>query len=790
VRAGAWGALVLVGALVSGCFNFSTDDYCARHPELCEFQVTELTPTHGPAEGGTTVSLAGAAFSPDTIVEVGGVPAQTNYSTPARLTFVTPPGTGVKDITLRGKYTSLTLPAAFRYSPPPQVTRFEGSRGSSLGGTPVRLTGLELGPDLVVRIGGSPVVWESGAYDELGQPQTWIGRTSPGEPGVHDVEISTRYGSVTLPGAFTYVVPWTDVGPGLHGPGAISAVAGDPAGGVVLAARQDGGLFRTTDQGRSWTAVRSIPSNVNIQHLLVDPVTGFWHAASSTDYFRSRDRGQTWTAMNDGLKGAYHTPNVRSLRLSPDGTVYALDSSNIYRLSPGSSSWRSYGFGYSTHRDIALGATRVYVTDGEYVSWWDEAWRSWVMVTSRRTITALLVVPGDPDILYVAGPDGLARLPVGGTAWTQLHPGPVVALARAPSSGRLLIATSSEIRASDDSGATWTPVGSLPDGLTFRSLGSSGPDVLVATDQGVAVHSPGGAFELRTAGMSPRVESVAIDPADRSHLYVTTPVGLFQSRDGGGSWLRTPLGAMPAVLARVDPRMAGRAFAVTGEGLWRTTDSGVSWARVGPARKIRDLAVSRVSPGTLYLTAEDGIWRSADAGETWNDFGDGSSEFRMNARNVVAGITPEETVYATQFSRDVLYARTPGTPWTGVAGGLAGPPESLSVDPATGAVLFSGGNLHVRTPDGRTYRLAPPSPAHAVAFADAGTGRMFLAADAGPFRAELGPLTSGQWTGRWYAIGTGLPASQVLAFATDPVDDGIVYAGTVAGLYKSTIGGL
>lgn len=97
-----------------------------------------------------------------------------------------------------------------------------------------------------------------------------------------------------------------------------------------------GGVWRSTDQGRTWTGVIEPESDV---HEVATGEGGIVCVAAAKGFGWSADSGATWTWMTDGL----HAPYARAVAVSGD-TVYVSASTGprtsdgrLYRASIGSS---------------------------------------------------------------------------------------------------------------------------------------------------------------------------------------------------------------------------------------------------------------------------------------------------------------------------------------------------------------------------------------------------------------------------------------------------------------------
>ena len=114
---------------------------------------------------------------------------------------------------------------------------------------------------------------------------------------------------------------WTSDGPP-GGGGSILAVVIDPNEcRTVYAGTANGGVFKSIDSGRTWSAV-----NVGLTHpalvlsLAIDPTTSSTlYAGTRSGVFKSADGGGTWTAATAGPE------NVYALAVDPNAptTLYA-----------------------------------------------------------------------------------------------------------------------------------------------------------------------------------------------------------------------------------------------------------------------------------------------------------------------------------------------------------------------------------------------------------------------------------------------------------------------------------
>lgn len=208
--------LVLKCGSVSGGQVDAWFDAVAFSQATTVLEVTGIVPALGKTAGGDAVSVRGRVFPDGTTAKLGGA----DLVDPLRwgtceVRGKTPPGAaGFVDVTVTARGSSVTLPAAFRYVPPPTVASITPNSGKIAGGTAVTIAG-----EFFVGFKPSDVVVEFGTRRlqaaAVTSETTITGKSPPGTAGPVDVKVKTPFGETTVPGGFTY----TDaaVGPFLRG---------------------------------------------------------------------------------------------------------------------------------------------------------------------------------------------------------------------------------------------------------------------------------------------------------------------------------------------------------------------------------------------------------------------------------------------------------------------------------------------------------------------------------------------------------------------------------------------
>ena len=145
------------GTSTAGTFTYSTSSPSPpAHPA-----VTGLSPSSGPAGGGTSVTISGSALGSASRVSFGGAAGTITADSATRITAKSPPGKGAVTVTVTTPGGTATA-GKFTYnaaSPPPParpvVSGVKPNSGSTGGGTSVTITGSNLSGATGVSFGGA-----------------------------------------------------------------------------------------------------------------------------------------------------------------------------------------------------------------------------------------------------------------------------------------------------------------------------------------------------------------------------------------------------------------------------------------------------------------------------------------------------------------------------------------------------------------------------------------------------------------------------------------------------------
>ena len=167
--------------------------------------VTGLSPSTGPAVGGTKVTITGSVLYAASAVTFGTTSAVFKVTSNSKIVATAPPGTGTVDVrvtTPAGTSAAVTADK-YTYVAAPAVTGLSPTTGSTLGGTEVTITGSVFGGASAVKFG------TTAAASFSVSSASKIVATAPAGTGTVDVRVTTPAGTsaVVTADRYTYVAP-------------------------------------------------------------------------------------------------------------------------------------------------------------------------------------------------------------------------------------------------------------------------------------------------------------------------------------------------------------------------------------------------------------------------------------------------------------------------------------------------------------------------------------------------------------------------------------------------------
>ncbi len=584
---------------------------------------------------------------------------------------------------------------------------------------------------------------------------------------------------------------WRTIGPTRAG--RARAVAGSPTQpNVAYIGFDNGGVWRSTDYGSTWTPIFDNESTGSIGAIAVapsDPNTIYAGTgagiirpdlATGDGMYKSTDGGKNWTHL--GLRDSLMIANID------------VDSGNPNRLFVA-----VLGHPYGPNAERGIFRSTNGGATFEKVLYKDE-------YTSGDDVR---IDPKDPNVVYAA-------------LWQQQQ-GFMENGAFGGAGGGIFKST--------DGGDHWRPLTAGLPTVTQANLTISPSNPKVVYAMVAAAPAPGGATPAPAAG-------------GRGGRGGGGSIGFYKSIDGGENWVLAANGPAgggtqrrspdPRPLARigggdlpsiaVDPKNDNVVYSCSTV-LWRTEDGGLTWSAVRGAPGGDDYQKTWINPNDtniLLVVSDQGAVISANRGESWSNWynqptaamyhvtADNAFPYRLcggqqdsgsacvNSRSNDGEITFHDwhPVGIEEYGMAAPDPKNPDLVYGGkvsVYNRLTG--QKASIGPGGGGRGGSAGAA-ASEPPARTVRTQPliwSSKDPNVLFF--GTQRVWKTINGGhswtPISADL---TRQTWeapanAGKYASSVTPAPAGTVTAIAPSPLDVNVLWAGTGDGLIQVTTDG-
>lgn len=329
--------------------------------------------------------------------------------------------------------------------------------------------------------------------------------------------------------------------------GRIAALAVDPTHvGVLYAGGADGGVFRSTDDGGTWTPIADHLPALSVGSLALMPDGSLWLGT-----------GEATTASdNYAGSGVYRLANPSTGTFSSADQVGGgeLDGTSIHELRPDAQA--GYVFAVTSH-----GIYRRSLTAAQPTAWTAvlqpcagvgvSGVTCGVSSTFADIASDLAVQPGSSGLSLVADVawrsgaayNGFYYSRDGGNTWSEANPTGAIQPKEIGNATFAYAADGSRLYVVMESTTLINKAGSstvLAGAYVSASGNINGPYDQIATSSQLAASGSAMKRTLIGPGYQPGVQawydqSLAVDPADPNHVYLGLEE-VYESRDGGANW--------------------------------------------------------------------------------------------------------------------------------------------------------------------------------------------------------------------------------------------------------------
>jgi len=565
------------------------------------------------------------------------------------------------------------------------------------------------------------------------------------------------------PAAASYSWEWTG---GPHG-AVVSSMAVTPLG-TILVGTDNGGLYRSTDGGATWSLPDAEPAwpccNYGIPSLAAGEsalYAGTWGGGA----FRSDDDGLTWYGLGAIPNEGY--PIVLGLAACRFGErVYAGGQFGVVRSDDGGASWTAVSEGLPAGwvRALALRGIDLFARTDQGVYRLESGagtWSAWN--DGLPATTGMQSISATADALFLSTHEGgVFHLDCGDGEWVAMNSGlyddnvdAVVEVDRILYAGLM----GGGVWRWDPAFSTWGEMNSGLWNKDVRVMERRGLSPLAGTwGAGVFQLDPAtDTWTAQSSGMaSPFVTALVTDGSD---VYAGTEGGgVFVSSDQGENWVRS-ISGLADVSVWTLARDAGGVYAGTWIGVYKSTDRGQSWSAAG-LQSDGVFSMGYWAPKLFAGTFGGRVWSSTDGGQSWSEVGAG-----LPSSNVQCLARVGSVLYAALWGQGVYALPDGGTTWTAMNTGL---PDLLmrSMTAHAGSLFLGTESQGVWKWDAAAGSWNPSGPANTTVWSLASTGNELLAGTWGGFFASTD--TGGTWTDEhgalkpWSAVRAIAPGTQHL----------------------------
>jgi photosystem II stability/assembly factor-like uncharacterized protein len=469
-----------------------------------------------------------------------------------------------------------------------------------------------------------------------------------------------------------------------------------------------GGVFLSTDDGSSWTAVNNGLMNTYVAALVASGTNLFagcdgGYSDKAGGVFRSTNNGASWTAASVGLT------NTHVLALAISGTnLFAGTDSGAFLSKDNGTSWTAASTGLrlnSSVNALAVSGTNLFAgTDGGIFLSTDNG-ASWTPVNNGLPNTWVLSLAISGTNLFAGTWNGVFLSTDNGANWSAVNTGltNICVNALAVSGQMLFASTGEKVFLSMDNGTRWTSINNGLTGTYVFSLAVSGTNIFAGTYSGGVLRRP--LWEMTA-------------------VWANAKLGWYQQNSGTMRNLRA-----------VSFTDANHGTVVGDSGtILRTTNGGTAWTSQtsGTTQSLHGVCFTDLNTGTIVGDSGT-ILRTTNGGAFWTTQTSGTMKPLRGIAfpQAIAGI-------AVGDSGTVLRTSNGGTSWMNVASGdtsdlnavsTVGPNIAVAVGGYPGSIYLQSYATILRTSDGgftwSIQRIDTVGSLGALSFADANIGITF-----------------------------------------------------------------
>lgn len=618
--------------------------------------------------------------------------------------------------------------------------------------------------------------------------------------------------------------PWKAIGPaplsaGTPVSGRVAALAVDPRNAlVVYAGAADGGVWKTTDGGQSWTPLTDNQPSLSTGSIALDPSnpdtiyvgTGEYNGGDGypgVGILKSTDGGSTWTH----IQGPFIPRNVGfripAIAVSPANSQIVLaaagnsgvneGTAGVFRSTDGGNTWTnvlpsawaasSVAFdpnaGNVAYAGLVIPASgggftlRIMKSTDSGATWSQTGFAD---AAGFRIIIS--IAPSDSSVYVAYTPMAansavLSRSQDGGETFTALNSSSLcsaqcaynLAMGVNPANSKELFFGGITVVHSLDGGASWASAGSGHADQHVFVFSASGDRIYVGNDGGVWVSTSHASDPVSVNSLNSNLATLQFYPGI-SIAPGNPSFGLGGTQDNGsdrysGSLQWQEVFGGDGFSTAIDPNTPSTFYLSTQVGnIFKTTDNGGTFSEgsglTGTSSFNTVFTLDRLNPSRLYTTRNLTVLQTTDGASTWHPISPQINT--LNANDIEVAPSDSNTVWIAVCCGQVFVSRNAssgaGATWTQFNSPTKRPVTAVKVSPTD------------------------PSTAYAVV---SGFAADFVGVDQVP--GHVFKVTNGGAT--WTDMTGNLPDVPMSDIAIDPAIPDTFYVATDIGVFTTSNGG-
>ena len=605
---------------------------------------------------------------------------------------------------------------------------------------------------------------------------------------------------------------WTALGPfgsaTNTGAGRLQCVRFHPAGtGTVYVGAAAGGLWKSTNNGASWTTttdqIASLgvsdiainPTNTNIMYIATGDFdgipTGFSQGDSkSVGVLKSTDGGNTWNTT--GL--TWTTSQMRGisrLLINPLNPVevFAFTTVGIYRTRNSGTTWSLVTPGFYKDAEYKPGdTTTIYAVNNSNIYRSTNGGQSFLNTTytGGYSNTRIAVTAADPNYLYIVGTNassafgGLVRSTNSAGTFSTVSTTPNIlggtqgwydlSIAASPTNKDEVVVGGIDLWRSTNGGSTWTQRtfgyggGPYVHPDQHDAIYENGTNIWVAHDGGVDRSTNNGSTwtsvngnmnvgEPYFLGVSNTGAAKIVAGLQDNGSIVNNTSSWFLGKGGDGMDCFVDWNNSNIIIA--SSQNGGHGRSTNGGASFSTITSGLTGTADWIAPICQDPNVA-----TTYYAGRQDVFRSTNSGGSWSQLG--SLGGSGNVLLINPAPSNANTIYAARATT-IFKTTNGGSTWTNITSGLPASNGITDIDVdntnANNVYVtiggYSAGNKVFYSTDGGltwvNYSTGLPNlPANCIVYTKNSSGAVYIGLDYGVYYRELSMSS-------WIPYMTGLP---------------------------------